>query len=130
MQPAAVAVEDQGMMTSPAAPRFPHALADAWQRPVWLALGGFATFLAGAGAVMAGVGVFDPLLLALAALINVVLMLGICAFTSAALELNARPERAAVPWRVRVGQRTLRLAAMYWTAAGLAFLLSPLLARI
>lgn len=95
-----------------------------------LAALGFALFVAGAGATMAMAGLFSPLLLVLAAAINLVLMLPICAATAAALDIGGRHAVEGPTRRERIARRTLQLAAFYWTAAGLAFLLSPLLSRI
>jgi hypothetical protein len=100
----------------------------AGRRPMWLAAASFGVFLLGAGATMWGAGVFDATLLLIAAAFNVVAMLTICVVTSAVLEVGRHAEREER--RERVVRRTLHLASMYWTAAGLAFLLSPLLAQI
>jgi len=90
---------------------------------------GFALFLTGAGVTMATAGLFNPLTLALAAVINLVAMLAICAMTGVALELGATPVEGGPTWRLRVARRALQLASIFWAAAGLAFLLSPVLAR-
>jgi hypothetical protein len=97
---------------------------------VRLAALGFAIFIAGAAATMAMAGLFSPLLLVLAAAINLVLMLAVCAATAAALDFGGRHDPEGPTRRYRIARRTLQLAALYWTAAGLAFLFSPLLARI
>lgn len=90
---------------------------------------GFALFLTGAAVTMATAGLFDPLALAFAAVINLVAMLAICAMTGVALELGATPVEGGPAWRLRVARRALQLASIFWAAAGLAFLLSPVLAR-
>jgi hypothetical protein len=99
------------------------------KRPLQLATVGFALFLAGAATTMAIAGLFDPVLLALAGAINVVLMLAICLSTAVVLDLGADPEEGGTR-RSRILRRMLHLAALYWAAAGLAFLLSPLLAQL
>ena len=98
--------------------------------PLRLAAAGFVVFIAGAASTMAAAGLFDPVLLVLAALINLVLMLTICAVTAMVLEVPRRHSSEGGGWRQRASRRTLQLAALYWTAAGLAFLLSPFLARL
>jgi len=102
---------------------------DELRRPMRLAAAGFAVFVAGAAMTMAMAGLFSPLLLVLAGLINLVLMLPICLATAAALEWGGR-HAAGPARRTRIARRTLNLAALYWTAAGLAFLLSPFLAQL
>jgi hypothetical protein len=69
-------------------------------------------------------------LLVLAAVINLVLMLTICAATAFALDIGATPTQGVPDRRTRISRRTLHLASLYWTAAGLAFLLSPFLADL
>jgi hypothetical protein len=98
--------------------------------PMRLAAAGFVVFIAGAASTMAAASLFDPLLLVLAALINLVLMLSICAVTAMVLEVPNRHSSEGGGWRQRASRRTLQLAALYWTAAGTAFLLSPVLARL
>ena len=95
-----------------------------------LAALGFGIFIAGAAATMTMAGLFSPLLLVLAAAINLVLMLAICVATAAMLDIGGRHDPEGPTRRDRIARRTLQLAALYWTAAGLAFLFSPLLARI
>lgn len=95
-----------------------------------LAIGAFALFVAGAGATMTAAGLFDPLLLTAAAAVNLVAMLLICALTATALDLAAPRSDGQPGWRMRVARRTLQLASIFWAAAGLAFLLSPALARL
>ena len=100
------------------------------RRPLQLAVVGFALFVAGAATTMLMAGLFDPVLLVLAALINVVLMLAICLATAVILDVGARRKAGGPFRRTRIVRRTLHLAALYWSAAGLAFLLSPFLARL
>lgn len=95
-----------------------------------LAAVGFALFVAGAGATMAAAGLFNPLLLAAAAAVNLVAMLLICGLTAIALELGAPRSGDRDARRQRVSRRALQLASIFWAAAGLAFLLSPVLARL
>ena len=95
-----------------------------------LAALGFGVFVAGAAALMVGAGLFSPVLLVLAALINVTLMLPICGVTAFALDFASSSSEGRPPRRIRIARRALQLASLYWTAAGLAFLLSPLLARL
>ena len=90
---------------------------------------GFALFLTGAGVTMATAGLFNLLALAFAAGINRVSMLAICVMTGVALELGATSVEGGPASRLRVAQRALQLASIFWAAAGLAFLLSPVLAR-
>lgn len=104
--------------------------ADQLRHPKRLAAAGFAVFIAGAAMTMSMAGLFNPLLLLLAALINLVLMLSICLATAAILDWGGRHPADGPTRRTRLARRTLNLASLYWTAAGLAFLLSPLLARI
>lgn len=100
------------------------------RRPLQLAALAFAVFVAGAAMTMTIAGLFSPVLLLLAAAINLPAMLLICAATAAALDLGGRHAEGGPTRRVRIVRRTLHLAALYWTAAGLAFLLSPFLARL
>lgn len=111
------------------APAPPSSDADL-RRPLRLAAIAFGVFIAGAATTMVMAGLFTPLLLVLAGLINLPAMLAICAATAAALDLGATHEADAPSRRTRIARRTLNLAALYWTAAGLAFLLSPVLARL
>lgn len=99
-------------------------------RPLRLAAAAFALFVAGAAMTMTMAGLFSPLLLVLAASINLPAMLAICAATAAALDLGATHDEGGPNRRTRIARRTLHLASLYWAAAGLAFLLSPFLARL
>ena len=103
---------------------------DELRRPLRLAAAGFVVFIAGAATTMVQAGLFDPLLLVLAAVINLVLMLAICLATAAVLDVGAAHDEGGPTRRTRILRRTFNLAALYWTAAGLAFLLSPFLARL
>ena len=116
--------------SNPALPTPTRPSRDDLRGPLRLAAVGFAVFIAGAAMTMSMAGLFNPLLLLLAALINLILMLPICLATAAALEIGARRSGPAGGGRSRIARRTLNLAAMYWSAAGLAFLLSPFLARL
>lgn len=100
------------------------------RRPLRLAAAAFALFVAGAAMTMTMAGLFSPLLLVLAAAINLPAMLTICAATSAALDLGATRVEGEPNRRTRIARRTLHLASLYWAAAGLAFLLSPFLADL
>lgn len=123
-------VDDPYMMTSSVTPIGTQDNDGDLSHVTRLAALGFGIFIAGAGATMAMAGLFSPLLLGLAAVINLVLMLAICLATAAMLDLGARSSEGGPTRRTRIARRTLQLAALYWTAAGLAFLLSPLLARL
>ena len=57
-------------------------------------------------------------------------MLLICGLTAIALELGAPRSGDRDARRQRVSRRALQLASIFWAAAGLAFLLSPVLARL
>lgn len=129
---AAIAVDDPRVMHTSASPITPQAFEPGGDltRPMRLAGLGFALFVAGAATTMTIAGLFSPLLLLLAALINVVAMLSICAATAAVLDLGGRHPEDGPTRRTRILRRTFNLAALYWTAAGLAFLLSPFLAQL
>ena len=64
--------------------------------------------------------------LVLTAAINLVGMLPICALTVLALEVGATSESYRSR-KVRVGQRTLKLASVYWAAGGASLLIAPVL---
>jgi len=90
---------------------------------------GFALFVAGAAATMARAGVFDALLLSVAAVANLFAMLSICAVTAMMLDLGSPHSDAEPVQSIRVARRALQLSAVFWSAAGLVFLLTPALAR-
>lgn len=86
----------------------------------------FALFLFGASVMMAMFDLLGFWALALTAAINLPGMLSICALTVVALEVGATSESHRSR-KTRVGQRTLRLASVYWVASGVSFLIAPVL---
>ena len=86
----------------------------------------FALFLFGAGVMMALFDLLGFWALTLTAAINLTAMLPICALTALAFEVGATAESYRSR-KTRVGQRTLKLASVYWGAGGVALLISPVL---
>lgn len=86
----------------------------------------FALFLFGAAVLMALFNLLGFWVLILTAAINLAGMLPICGLTALALEVGATPESHRTR-KMRVVQRTLKLASVYWAAGGVALLISPVL---
>jgi len=99
-------------------------VSDPWRDRVVVAGLAFALFLVGASVMMALFDLFGVWALALTAAINLAGMLSICGLTALALEVGATPESHRTR-KTRVGQRTLKLAAVYWAAGGVSFLAVP-----
>lgn len=97
-----------------------------WRERLVIAGLSFALFLFGAGVMMAMFDLLGFWALMLTAAINLPGMLSICALTALALEVGATSESHRSR-KTRVGQRTLRLASVYWAASGVSFLIAPVL---
>ena len=86
----------------------------------------FALFLFGASVMMALFDLLGFWALLLTAAINLAGMLPICGLTALALEVGATSESHRTR-KMRVGQRTLKLASVYWAAGGVSLLIAPVL---
>lgn len=97
-----------------------------WRDSLLVAALSFALFLVGASVLMAMFDLLGFWALLLTAVINLTGMLPICALTVLALEIGATAESHRSR-RVRVAQRTLKLASVYWAAGGVSLLIAPVL---
>ena len=97
-----------------------------WRDALVIAGLSFALFLFGAGVLMALFDLLGFWALTLTAVINLAGMLPICGLTALALEVGATSESHRSR-KMRVGQRTLKLASVYWAAGGVVLLISPVL---
>jgi hypothetical protein len=97
-----------------------------WRDALAVAGLSFALFLFGAGVMMALFDLLGFWAPTLAAGINLTAMLPICALTALALEGGAMAESYRSR-KMRVGQRTLKVASLYWAAGGVALLISLVL---
>lgn len=85
-----------------------------------------ALFLSGAGVMIALFDLLGFWTLLLTAAIDPAGMLPICGLTTLALGVGATSDSQRSR-NMRVGQRNLRLASVYWAASGVAPLISPVL---
>lgn len=97
-----------------------------WRGPLIIAGLAFGLFLFGAGVMMALFDLLGFWALMLTAAVNLAGMLPICGLTALALEVGATSESHRSR-KMRIGQRTLKLASVYWAAGGVALLISPVL---
>ena len=97
-----------------------------WRDALAVAGLSFALFLFGAAVLMALFNLLGFWVLILTAAINLAGMLPICGLTALALEVGATPESHRTR-KMRVGQRTLKLASVYWAAGGVSLLIAPVL---
>lgn len=97
-----------------------------WRDALALAGLSFALFLFGASVMMALFDLLGFWALMLTAVINLAGMLPICGLTALALEVGATQESHRSR-KMRVGQRTLKLASVYWAAGGVSLLIAPVL---
>ena len=97
-----------------------------WRDALVMAGLSFALFLFGASVMMALFDLLGFWALLLTAAINLAGMLPICGLTALALEVGATSESHRTR-KMRVGQRTLKLASVYWAAGGVSLLIAPVL---